>query len=323
MIIDCPQCSAKFNLPDGALGTKGRKLKCAKCGHTWHQASLDTPVPSAAIPSAPVAPPPPRPPTRPRAKPIDLPLEMEPDGAPPKPRPSKQNVDAELEDLDNILGKMRGGGVILDEKPMPGATEAFEDDDEELRDFLRSRGLGGDDDDDSLDDLDDLMGDDADPIPGVFTGPRPRRQKRGGGVLNVLIVLLLALWAVALGLYFGRTILVEYVPSLAVLYEKLNIKVEGARKDLTFQNVVSTMETTGDGRVLIVRGLLTNATDENREVPDIRLVVVDGDDKELSQVVAPPPQAVLAPGDKVSFEVRMENPSQLAQNFLVNFVAKE
>jgi hypothetical protein len=250
---------------------------------------------------------------------------MDPEGAPPKPSPSKQDVDSELEDLDNILGKMKGGRVLLDEKPLPGEADSFEEDDDELRDFLRSRGIGEDDgdDDDSLDDFDDLIGDDADPIPGVFTGPRPRRQKRGGGVLKGIIIVQLVLLILGVAAYFGRNYIVAYLPVAAPLYDSLNIEVEGIRNDLTFQNVVSTMETKGDDRVLIVRGLLTNDTEENREVPDIRLVVVDGNDKALSQVVAPPPQAVLAPGDKVPFEVRMENPSQLAQNFRVNFSARD
>ncbi|WP_413204787.1 DUF3426 domain-containing protein [Rhodospirillum sp. A1_3_36] len=251
---------------------------------------------------------------------------MDPDGTPPKPRPSKQDVDSELEDLDNILGKMKGGGVVLDEKPLPDEADSFEDDDDELRDFLRSRGMGGDDnddDDDSLDEFDDLMGGDADPIPRVFTGPRPRRQKRGGGVLKGIIIVQLVVLILGAGAYFGRNYIVTYLPVAAPLYDSLNIEVEGIRSDLTFQNVVSSIEAKGDDRVLIVRGLLTNDTKETREVPNIRLVVVDKNDRELSQVVQPPPQTVLAPGDKVPFEVRMENPSQLGQSFHVDFSPRE
>ena len=36
MILSCPQCNANFNLDDAVLGTKGRKVKCSKCGHRWH-----------------------------------------------------------------------------------------------------------------------------------------------------------------------------------------------------------------------------------------------------------------------------------------------
>ena len=37
MRVVCPKCEAKFKVPDKALGTKGRKLKCASCEHQWHQ----------------------------------------------------------------------------------------------------------------------------------------------------------------------------------------------------------------------------------------------------------------------------------------------
>ncbi|CAA7614128.1 conserved hypothetical protein [Candidatus Terasakiella magnetica] len=40
MLITCPDCSTNFSIPDAALGTEGRKLKCAKCGHKWFQKPL-------------------------------------------------------------------------------------------------------------------------------------------------------------------------------------------------------------------------------------------------------------------------------------------
>ncbi|MBY0431803.1 MAG: zinc-ribbon domain-containing protein, partial [Rhodospirillales bacterium] len=37
MIITCPSCSTTFAVPDSALRPRGRILKCARCGHKWHQ----------------------------------------------------------------------------------------------------------------------------------------------------------------------------------------------------------------------------------------------------------------------------------------------
>jgi predicted Zn finger-like uncharacterized protein len=37
MLVTCPKCEQKFKVPDSALGTKGRKLKCSGCEHKWHQ----------------------------------------------------------------------------------------------------------------------------------------------------------------------------------------------------------------------------------------------------------------------------------------------
>jgi predicted Zn finger-like uncharacterized protein len=37
MKVNCPECSQHFSVPDKAIGPKGRKLRCSKCGHQWHQ----------------------------------------------------------------------------------------------------------------------------------------------------------------------------------------------------------------------------------------------------------------------------------------------
>ena len=52
MLVTCPKCEQKFKVPDSALGTKGRKLKCSSCEHKWHQmpAGADDPAPEAPAP---------------------------------------------------------------------------------------------------------------------------------------------------------------------------------------------------------------------------------------------------------------------------------
>lgn len=37
MILTCPQCSTQFAVPDNAIPPEGRKVRCAKCKHKWHQ----------------------------------------------------------------------------------------------------------------------------------------------------------------------------------------------------------------------------------------------------------------------------------------------
>ncbi len=37
MKINCPNCATGFSVPETALGPRGRKLKCVRCGHLWHQ----------------------------------------------------------------------------------------------------------------------------------------------------------------------------------------------------------------------------------------------------------------------------------------------
>src|SRR4051812_24120196 len=71
MILSCPACSTRFVVAATALGT-GRRVRCAKCQHTWFAA----PPPGAAPPPEDALPPP-EPPRRapliPSAMPADLP----------------------------------------------------------------------------------------------------------------------------------------------------------------------------------------------------------------------------------------------------------
>tara|TARA_R110000824_G_scaffold118960_2_gene271510 strand:- start:127899 stop:129035 length:1137 start_codon:yes stop_codon:yes gene_type:complete len=38
MIITCPSCSARYPVDAASFAPSGRKVRCAKCGNTWHQA---------------------------------------------------------------------------------------------------------------------------------------------------------------------------------------------------------------------------------------------------------------------------------------------
>ncbi|WP_129793527.1 DUF3426 domain-containing protein [Sphingosinicella sp. CPCC 101087] len=37
MILTCPSCQARYVVPDSAIGTIGRKVRCAGCRHSWFQ----------------------------------------------------------------------------------------------------------------------------------------------------------------------------------------------------------------------------------------------------------------------------------------------
>ncbi|MBW6532350.1 zinc-ribbon domain-containing protein [Sphingomonas sp. RRHST34] len=44
MIIECPECRARYQVPDGTVGTTGRTVRCANCRHSWYQEPQDEPL---------------------------------------------------------------------------------------------------------------------------------------------------------------------------------------------------------------------------------------------------------------------------------------
>src|SRR3569833_1590487 len=60
MILECPECRSRYQVPDSASGPDGRTVRCANCKHSWFQGPpvLDL----VARAEAQAAPPPPTPP---------------------------------------------------------------------------------------------------------------------------------------------------------------------------------------------------------------------------------------------------------------------
>ena len=79
MIVTCPSCAVRYLVDPRAIGAKGRKVRCARCSHTWHQdadptafaeAAATAPPPPSPVPAAPPAPAPPPVETRPGPRPV-------------------------------------------------------------------------------------------------------------------------------------------------------------------------------------------------------------------------------------------------------------
>lgn len=55
MLLTCPQCSAKYNVADGAIPPSGRTVRCAACGNSWRAMPAGSLAYNATAPKAPSA----------------------------------------------------------------------------------------------------------------------------------------------------------------------------------------------------------------------------------------------------------------------------
>lgn len=87
MRLVCPNCEAKYEVPEDAIPETGRDVQCANCGHSWYQMRPRTASAEAAPAAAPaVVPPPVAPPPTAEPEPVVEPDAIAtPDAAPAVP----------------------------------------------------------------------------------------------------------------------------------------------------------------------------------------------------------------------------------------------
>ncbi|ARJ68142.1 hypothetical protein WV31_12285 [Magnetospirillum sp. ME-1] len=285
MLITCPACATNFSIPDSALGTSGRKLKCAKCAHKWFQTPLpmddDTDLDLAGPSFAPPEPP------MPDFSKVSAFNPVKDDTVFDAPRPSAAAAD---DDFD------------LDAPPVPSFANRLPPDEG----MERAGEI-------------DLMDDGPQPVPELFS-TAASEGKKGTGMLWVLLVLLILGGLGGAGYYF-QDHLVEAVPEAGELLGQAGLRREkpGAglelRKAGTPERFVH-----NDTDVLVVRGIIANVTDRARPVPTMKLVLMDRNKQAVQEKLSQPPVTELASQGTVSFKIMLERPDPNAVEVVVVFV---
>ena len=49
MILTCPACTTRYLVEPAALGADGRRVRCARCQHTWHAEPLEEEPPAPQL----------------------------------------------------------------------------------------------------------------------------------------------------------------------------------------------------------------------------------------------------------------------------------
>jgi predicted Zn finger-like uncharacterized protein len=152
------------------------------------------------------------------------------------------------------------------------------------------------------------------PLPPPVTGPGQRRE-RGGGAVAWLSLLLLVL--VAAALYLGRHRIVEALPALAPYYQKVGIPVT-VQSGLELRNLTSSRTVEGGRPLLLVEGEIHNVASQERQVPRVRVALLDERRAEIEFGLFDAEAATLAPGASTRFSARLVDPSAAATSYAVS-----
>jgi hypothetical protein len=195
----------------------------------------------------------------------------------------------------------------------------------------------GDDEDDgtAFDDLEE-----PDPIPEVFTADETGddedteydddyddddEDESSGSMLKIIIavvVLVLLLGSVG-AVIFLRDTIIQTFPSAEGLYSMVGLEDDSLGGGLSINDVKSTRESIGGKDVLVVRGDVVNVSERPRPVPMLELRLSDTEGQVVQSAKSAPLKNELIAGDKISFEIQLENPSALARRLEVTFIERE
>ena len=151
----------------------------------------------------------------------------------------------------------------------------------------------------------------------------PRRDDEGGGdgVTVGWIVLILIVAAVLAALYFGRQRVMEIWPPATQAYEMLGLAALPPGAGLAIQDVTTMTTPAEDGTpaVLTVKGRVANISRSTQRLPPLRASLRNAAGEEVRGWDFGLPRQMLAPGESVDFNTRLDTPPTEALNLIVVF----
>jgi predicted Zn finger-like uncharacterized protein len=90
MLLVCPSCRTRYVVPDSAIGSAGRQVRCANCRHSWFQEGPNSVAPPPLEPIAPQPEPAPVPEPAPSPEPVSKPQPVPSPAVSAEPAPAAQ-----------------------------------------------------------------------------------------------------------------------------------------------------------------------------------------------------------------------------------------
>ena len=153
---------------------------------------------------------------------------------------------------------------------------------------------------------------------------RPTQPATTGGrnVLGWATLLLFIAGTIMIGLLARQQIVAAWPPTER-LYMLIGVEAPMVGAGLEIRNVTSERLIEGKVSWLVVKGEVANSSKAVREVPDLIGRLQDSTGKTVHEWQFAAADARLLPGEVVTFEARIENPSSEADTLAISFVEGE
>lgn len=119
-------------------------------------------------------------------------------------------------------------------------------------------------------------------------------------------------------LLLGRHELAAHYPALAPVYLRLGLTVE-MPVGVEFRRLASSQRLEGEAASLVVTGEIANVSGQPRQVPPIRIGLLDAQGREIDFALFDAPEPSLPAGGVEPFEIKLGPPPPEARDFSVSF----
>ena len=212
-----------------------------------------------------------------------------------RPEPAEEGFAISPEDLDMIYGEYD------DSLGMPSYVDEARDDEDgdrsgDLRDFAE-----------------------PEPVPDVAMAPTMQPPGRRFPKIFRWLFFVVGVPSMIAGFILARDLVVHLWPGTAAVYETIGISAKRLGHGLDIREIRMERASEDGTDLLVVRGIVVNVSGSPRDVPDIRLSLVDGAGEEVQSVSGPAPETRIGAGEATGFEFRMAEPPSAARNIRVGF----
>ncbi len=280
VVIACPHCGTRYQVPPETLGPTGRKVSCAHCGKAWlaeakmlpmEEDRLFTPHEEEALDREFKA-------IENRTGIAEIPASLRgvmPDGAPPP------EVVRSIAEIKAAIAP-KPAEIPTEQPPRPSAAERAASGKLEKRQRAVARGL---------------------PAARLFR------------MIRIAAVLLL--FAVVTGGLLLRTEIVKLAPAMAGFYSAIGLGVNVV--GLEFSEVSTLMSRRGDSEVISVTATIRGVEARRVVVPPVVVSLLDAKGASLYQWSVMPPAPDVEPGEAVAFSAELASPPKGATQLRLGF----